>query len=747
MSIKRLGLRSVAVTAALFTVYAGASAASVRVPLSGWNWGNPTPQGNDLRAIDFLTGRGYAVGGAGTALRTDDGGATWAGLATGTGADLSRLQIIDPETVTILGSDGCVLRRSDDGGKTFHKIFIVAEVDCPDRVQAAYFVDKTTGYLLLRDGSVLRTTDAGQSFSKQTAIPGTQASATPGGALAKEIVFNSPESGIAFVSPGGAAASVAYFTTDAGVSWKPLAIPGGQVEQVYRFDAATLYAIGAETLLRSTDAGLTWTKQEFGAGLTLRSIHCADASTCLLTTSKGELDRTTDAGKTATTITASSVPLAGAAFASPLRAVAVGAAGQTVVSDDAGINYVPVGGDIGGQFSLVRRGPVPTAAFAPGAKGQLALTGDGGVTWKVANVSTSADLADTSWPDLKTGYALDVRGGLFRTQNSGLTWQTLSAGPGGAARAVIAVPGGSTVLLFGPKGIKRATGGGEFNAIPGRLVARAALTDAQLAGSAIFTWGVGAKQLLVSTNRGQSWKAVKLPTKKTRLRQASFISRSVGFVLDTAGRVWRTGNGGRSWTQSLAAGSARVSGITFGSATSGYLSIGGFGSDTTTAYVLHTTDGGRSWRPQAISTGSIAGSGIVATDASHAFSLVQPGVGPALARRLFFTANGGDAGAASPLKIKATPSKLTRATLKRTRGKVTITGTLGGAIGGEQITVSARALDGVDWTSRTVTAGANGGSFSATFNVKGAAVFVAQWAGDSGRIGEGTRALVVKVTK
>ncbi len=747
MSVERFGLRSVAVTAALFTMCVSVGSASVRVPLSGWNWGNPAPQGNALGAIDFQAGRGYAVGRAGTALRTDDGGETWSGLATGTASDLARLQIIDPETVTILGADGCVLRRTDDGGKTFHKIFIVAETDCPDRVRAATFVDKTTGYLLLADGSVLRTTDAGQSFAKQTAIPGTAASATPGGAVAKEIVFNGPESGIVFVSPGGAAATVAYFTTDAGVSWKPLTIPGANVERVYRFDANTLYAIGGETLLRSIDGGLTWTKRAFGAGLTLTSIACADASTCLLTTSKGELDRTTDAGETAVTITASSVPLAGAAFATPSRAVAVGAAGQTVVSDDAGINYVPIGGDIGGQFSLVRRGPVPSAAFAPGAKGQLALTGDGGATWKVANVSTSADLADTSWPDVKTGYALDVRGGLFRTQNSGLTWQTLSAGPGGASRAVIAIPGTTTVLLFGPKGIKRATGGGEFTAVDGKAVGNATLSDAQLAGTAIYAWAAAGKQLLVSTHQGTSWKALKLPAKKTRVKQVSFHSRSAGFLLDTGGRLWRTANGGRSWTQSLSAGTAQINGVTFGSATSGYVSIRGFGDDRTSAYVLHTTDAGKSWRPQAVSTGVIGPSGIVASDATHAFSLVGTNNGLFPARRLFFTASGGDAGVASPLKIKASPARFTKKSLKATKGKVTITGTLGSAIGGEQITISARAVNGVDWTSRTVTAGANGGSFSATFNVHGPAVFVGQWAGDSGRIGEGTAPLVVKVTK
>ena len=82
-------------------------------------------------------GRGYAIGDDGTALRTDDGGATWTGLATGTSQDLTRLQAVTPDVVIVLGGDGCVVRRSDDGGKTFRKIFVLAETNCPDRVAAA----------------------------------------------------------------------------------------------------------------------------------------------------------------------------------------------------------------------------------------------------------------------------------------------------------------------------------------------------------------------------------------------------------------------------------------------------------------------------------------------------------------------------------------------------------------------------------------------------------------------------------
>ncbi len=745
MSLKRLGQHAGALAVVVLAAFASTSAASVRVPLSGWNWGNPAPQGNALKAVEFNGGRGYAVGTAGTALRTDDGGATWSGLATGTAADLTRLQIIDPETVVVLGGGGCVLRRTDDGGKTFKKLFIVAEVNCPDKVQAMNFVSKTTGYLLLADGSVLRTTDAGESFSKQTAIPGTTASATPGGATAKDILATGTDSAIAFVATGSG--SAAYFTTDAGVSWKPLTIPAGSVDRLYRFDATTIYAIGNATLLRSDDGGATFAKQAFGAGQTLTSIGCKDPNVCLITTAKGELNRTTDGGATATPITASSVPLAGAAFANVTRAVAVGAAGQTVVSDDAGVNYVPIGGDIGGAFSRVRRGPVPTSAFAPGAKGQIAFTVDGGASWKVANVSTSADIVDTSWSDAKTGYALDIRGGLFRTQNGGLTWQTLNAGAGAAARAVLAVPASSNVLLFGPKGIKRSSSGGEFNSVPGKLVAQTSLTNADTGGSAVFAWAENGKRVLVSTNKGQSFKAIKLPTKTARVRQVSFTGSQVGFLLEPSGRVWSTKNGGRSWKQSLSAGTSEISGITFGTSSNGFLSVDDFGADSTNAYVLHTTDGGRSWRPQAISPGLVTGGGIVASDASKAFALVKPRGTVTPSRQLFATASGGDAGAPSPLKIKAKPSKFTRKSLKAAKGKVTISGTLAGAIGGEQVTIATRTLNGSNWTRRTVTAGANGGSYSATFTIKSSSVFVAQWAGDSGRSGAGTAPLTVKVTK
>jgi hypothetical protein len=76
---------------------------------------------------------------------------------------------------------------------------------------------------------------------------------------------------------------------------------------------------------------------------------------------------------------------------------------------------------------------------------------------------------------------------------------------------------------------------------------------------------------------------------------------------------------------------------------------------------------------------------------------------------------------------------------------VRVTGTLAGASGGETIFVSRRDLAGGRWQQQTVIAGANGGSFATSWRITASSVFVAQWDGDSGRLGQGSRPLKILV--
>jgi photosystem II stability/assembly factor-like uncharacterized protein len=356
-------------------------------------------------------------------------------------------------------------------------------------------------------------------------------------------------------------------------------------------------------------------------------------------------------------------------------------------------------------------------------------------------------MQDTSFTTADNGYALDQRGGLFKTANGGASWQPIDPGTTSAPKAVIAT--GNNVLLAGPRGIRRATEGGEFSLISTKPVRGIAVDQFDRGGSAIFAYG--SKTIVRTTNGGKSWTQVKGPSRKQgkksvplALRDVDMTSGNGGFALDTGGRVWRTGNGGKKWTELPGIGTDSGLSLAFGSPTSGYLTLGGYPADTGVAYVLRTTDSGKHWRPQRIASGSFPGTeGVISPSGTRSYGLTStPAAGNNIVRSLFTTGSGGDAGSASTLSLSTNTKKVS----KKAR-KITVGGALKGAQGGEPIVVSARKAGSSSWKEQVVTAGANGGRFTATFSISGPAEFVARWAGDSGRQGAGSSVLTVTVKK
>jgi photosystem II stability/assembly factor-like uncharacterized protein len=754
--------RSRAVTAAVAIVVlaalaavAGVSGAAVNVSNSGWSWGNPTPQGRTLRSIAFAAGVGYAVGDGGTVLSTGTAGTTWSGLPTGTDQNIESVQVLSPSTVVVGGGGGCVTRISTNGGQTFKRIFSVAESGCPEPVAAFSFVSPQVGFLLLRNGSVQATGDGGETFSRRTGIPGTPISSGGGGQTGVAIHFVSATVGIAIVGDPASGVSAAYATPDGGVSWSPVALPpNSRITALHFIDASNAYAIGPGTLLRTSDGGTTWTTRPIGAGSTFNSIDCTTPSRCLLTVTAGnQLVITGDGGATDTVKTTSSSLIYGAAFASPTQIVAVGAGGATVLSSDGGATFAPSSADIGGEYSRLRAGP-GGLVLAPGAKGDFAVSADGGQSWRVIATQTSTELRDVAFATPQVGYALDTSGGLQQTGNDGASWQTLSPGTTQPARAVATV--GSSVLLIGPVGVHRAVRGGRFEPVAGKAVASASLADYDLAGGTIFAFGPGTHNLLRSGNGGASWVAVKLPLTDRRgrtreaVRSVAFISPRQGLLLDTGGRLWLTRNGGAAWREVLSAGTSDGIQLAFSDPGHGFLTLRTFGRESGNVYVLRTTDGGLTWHPEGVSLGSVSSDGLLANGPLGATLLVNGASAlnsfAPLSRLLFATTTGGDvAGARQTLALSTKKTTLAKRALRRAHGSVVVNGTLAGAVGGEAIVVSRRDLAGGRWQHQDVIAGANGGSFTTTWHISASSVFVAQWAGDSGRPGLGSKLLSVKV--
>jgi hypothetical protein len=154
-------------------------------------------------------------------------------------------------------------------------------------------------------------------------------------------------------------------------------------------------------------------------------------------------------------------------------------------------------------------------------------------------------------------------------------------------------------------------------------------------------------------------------------------------------------------------------------------------------YLLHTTDGGRTWRPQLVSDSRNV-SGVLATSNSTGLVLAS-------GSELFTTASGGDRGGRSYITCRA---------IRRMRlpGRVRVSGRLRPADGGERVIVARTAADprqrrgSIDWDFKSARVASNG-RFSTTWSVRRTSVFVVQWTGNGYLTGSGSRAVKVRVVR
>ncbi len=242
----------------------------------------------------------------------------------------------------------------------------------------------------------------------------------------------------------------------------------------------------------------------------------------------------------------------------------------------------------------------------------------------------------------------------------------------------------------------------------------------------------GPRALFRSSDRGRTWRTVGRPGRTTVARKVDFVDARTGYWLGTGGRVWRTRDGGRRWTELLGIGTNDASGMVWSSATRGYLVISRFGDvATASGFLLRTTDAGATWHPQFVVSTPIPPNGI-ATGRGGVDYLLGGDAG------LLFSRSGGDAGRASRLTLNA------RGRVSRP-STIPVTGRLSPARGNERVTVSMLPPGSSRWQHQTVRTAANG-AFTTSWRVRrGTTRFVAQWAGDFRSAGDGSAPLALRV--
>lgn len=707
----------------MFAFSANAGAA-ISAGNTGWNWANPLPQGNSLGRVEVSGGRLWAGGATGTLLHSDDGGSTWSAVRTGLLDDIRTIDAISPFSVVFAGR--CALRRSDDSGLTVRRLAWGSNDDsCTAQIQAVSFASPLLGYLLLTNGDVYTTGDGGDSWRKQSVVPGS--TALGGADAVRDLVFTSPSTGV--VSVGNRILQSA----DAGVSWTPVkTVAGGAGLVNFDFVSGLVgFAAGDHTdLLKTTDGGITWNAVAGDGSINAQSIvdlACADATRCVATTSTGVALLTTDGGATWT-----AQELGGAVrstvFLDASHAIGVGADGLIALSSNGGSLWGPVFLSNPGKLARVRADS-STRAVAFGSGGEFARSDDGGGRWSPGIVRGAKDIVDATSLGGGRLLALDSSAKLFSSTDSGSTWKQQASWARQKPRAVFAWSA-KRVALIGPAGVQLSTRGGAGARRAGGKGAKLTFTSVDRARGAVFAYG--GRDIAVSTNKGKTWSRVARPRGVRAPFQLDMVDAKNGYVLDANAELFATRNGGRRWTRLETTGANAAVSMAFSDRKHGYLT-------DNTGRILATSDAGATWARQYPFYDSTEKSPtyVAATSKLGAIALVGG------TNKLFVTSTLGRIGRSSTLTIKPSATKVRSGTVVR------VTGKLSPATGIEQVTVLARvvgAKGGTKWVSQQRPVSATG-TFSSPWKITATTEFIARWSGDASHDGDAAPIKIVKLRK
>ena len=392
-------------------------------------------------------------------------------------------------------------------------------------------------------------------------------------------------------------------TTDGGATWEPIEGPVGSTYSVRFFDTEFGHALGNYGFAISHDGGLSWSIAPNG----MHFVDFRDTSLGLGVSSSDGIFRTTNGGLSFTPVRSGSA--SAARFLTNSIAVAI-TDGRLLRSTDGGLNWTDRG-SAQGTTSLLALDAQRAVAFL--YDGRVLRTADAGLTWADRGIALPDGMVDwevigpgvavfvspggdawrtadggntftrtlegigdlpASWGlsfrDALHGWIAGVHGLIFETLDGGLTWTQVNQGLGqdfgdvGAFTETrrIAVANNGYVALTSDAG---STWQAKKLEVTGQVFGRTETLEAVSVVDADFAVAAGFGGVVFKTgDGGATWTSIGYPALREDfyIRDVCFTSRNVGWVVgrdETFGQghddtVWRTTDGGLTWTQPLVAG-------------------------------------------------------------------------------------------------------------------------------------------------------------------------------------------------
>lgn len=574
---------------------AGGNATIRYTKTGGLIWtGGSAPVSENLNAVSApRSNLAWAVGEGGTMLTSSNGGQTWTAIAPLTNASLNAVQFAPGTSIGYAAGNS-----SGTTWNVFSTVDGVAwtRLTLPGTAQSILGIgvsdDGSRVTLVGAAGTVYRSDNGGATWMVQNPdrFSGVSFYAA---AMRGTTVHVAGEAGAMLVS------------RDSGTRWlsEMQKTTYDILGSAFR-DANIGYAVGTGgTVLRTTDAGATWTARSLGT-FALRGASLADNNNLWVVGDNGRIMRSQTAGNvvlgeswsTFNTPAPTTAPLNDVYFASKDSGWAVGNAG-TIVRITDGSKNTPVLQAVASPtiqplnsvwFSDTSRG------WAVGRNGVILRTTNGGVTWTAQNSNTTADLRDIWSADSSKAFAVGSGGVVLKTTNAGASWQVIATvgttedlhavwgdnaskvwvggakgvvrrtfdagvtwasqnaglpsalGDGGPVSInTLFVRDASRAFVLGDRGEIRSTTNGGLKWTPAYVGTWGSLRSVASRGTSA-AWAVGAAGTIVNTFDGQNWYRQTSNT-TADLNDIAMPTNSIGWAVGGNGVIRRTVSAGWNW--------------------------------------------------------------------------------------------------------------------------------------------------------------------------------------------------------
>jgi photosystem II stability/assembly factor-like uncharacterized protein len=558
-----------------------------------WNWLNPKPQGNDLRALWVFDEDNFISFGAFATLVSSDNQGDSIKVQYNIAGQFNTyndMAFNTKGTGLAVGDQGKIL-RSDDRGQNWYLV----SAPTTKSLYGVAFATDSIGVIVAERGNMLRTVDGGDTWQ---ALP---------------IITQLHLYDVAFISENIGLAvgrSTALITVDAGLTWNVLTnAPLSDVDLYSICFRDTSTAIitgggwnGGEIILQYNLITNQWAILQAGqlSQDIFTSISFADKNNGVVVGTSGLIYYSSDQGLSwqqasmanSTNATLTSVTLLSNGFG-----YAVGFSGITLFTRDYGHTWTNLTKIITSQFLTGISFPSSNEGFAVGDAATIIHTSDGGSTWVQQTLSLAGEsdhFHGVSFTNSLVGNAVGVFGLIARTNDGGINWDWQQARSGDTLFLfnfyAVDLLDANFGFLAGAYGLIFKTTNGGSNWYKIRGFSQESLFGIQILNNSI-AFAVGSNgTILKTTNAGNSWIHLNSNT-SNNLWSVHFSNTDIGTVVGSSGTILRTTDSGNTWILQESGTTSNLYGVRFFNRNCGF-AIGGGGT------ILWTSDGGTNWSLQ-----------------------------------------------------------------------------------------------------------------------------------------------------